>query len=220
MMAYLKKRGIETLQVDCDIEYNSVQYINYYPDIDNLPSFVENTIEEIIESYADELYDLGPNSIYDETSDYFSVNIEIEPEKQTMTFVSASVKSYDIESDGRYYEIGEFNKDTPMYNRFIEIQKFLKEQNLDEIFVDYNGGGDSGYIEGQFRSGNNSGDLSVEIEEIAYELLEEFGGWEINEGSSGNIRMSNDEIEIEHEWNVEIDNDIDLNIEITSENIV
>ena len=215
MMAYLKKRGIETLQIDCDIEYNSVQFINYYPNIDNLPSFVENTIEEIIESYA-----LGPGSIYEDTSDYFNLNIEIEPEKQTMTFVSADVKSYGAESDGRYYEFEDYEEGDSMFDGFIEIRKFLKEQNLDEIFVDYNGSGDSGYIEGQFRSGNNSGDLPAEIEDIAYQLLEEFGGWEINEGSSGNIRMSNDEIEIEHEWNVEINNDIDLNIEITSENIV
>lgn len=218
-MAYLQKRGIEKLELNCEIEYTSIQYINYYPKLDNLPSFIEKTIDEIIESYADELYDLGPRSADMEASDYFTVDIEITPENKIMTFVNLDFTEYVTESDGRYYDFNDYTEEDSMYDEFIKIQKFLKEHNINEMRVDYNGGGDSGYIGEIYESKNGSGRISDEIEEICYYLLEEFGGWEINEGSSGIIRMSNDEIEVEHEWNVEMNQSRDLDIVVTLENI-
>jgi hypothetical protein len=49
--------------------------------------------------------------------------------------------------------------------------------------LDYSGGGDSGYIESSFVNG---GRVPANIEDWCYEVLENnYGGWEINEGSQG-----------------------------------
>jgi hypothetical protein len=51
----------------------------------------------------------------------------------------------------------------------------------------YNGGGDSGYIESDFENGEPSPGA---VEEWCYQQLEEnFGGWEINEGSQGEFQF-------------------------------
>ena len=98
----------------------------------------------------------------------------------------------------------------------------IKELDLDEIKSDsitvtYEGGGDSGYIENQYESSNGGGDVPAGIEDICYQLLEDFGGWEINEGSQGSIILSRDEIEVEHEWNVQEEHWEEANIVITPE---
>jgi hypothetical protein len=53
------------------------------------------------------------------------------------------------------------------------------------------------------------------IKNICYSLLEEYGGWEINEWSQGNIVFTKDEISVNHEWNTEEDDSNEIDIEIT-----
>jgi hypothetical protein len=67
----------------------------------------------------------------------------------------------------------------------------------------YNGGGDSGYIESNFESGQP---VPPEIEEWCYQELEEnFGGWEINEGSQGEFQFYFDKkyVILSHAYNIE-----------------
>jgi hypothetical protein len=58
------------------------------------------------------------------------------------------------------------------------------------------------------------------LEEFLYEKLNgNFGGWEINEGSSGKFIIQRETVEIEHEW---YENDwvnSDLRIEITEKDL-
>jgi hypothetical protein len=54
------------------------------------------------------------------------------------------------------------------------------------MIVGYDGGGDSGYINSDYRTEDGkTGDTPAAIEDICYDLLEDYVGWEINEGSSG-----------------------------------
>ena len=66
----------------------------------------------------------------------------------------------------------------------------------------YNGGGDSGYIESDFDNGQP---VPTEIEEWGYQQLEEnFGGWEINEGSQGEFQFDFNEktVILSHTYNI------------------
>lgn len=57
-----------------------------------------------------------------------------------------------------------------------------------ELIIPYNGGGDSGYIESNFEGTTQQ--IPQQLEEWCYDRLEEnFGGWEINEGSQGNFTI-------------------------------
>jgi hypothetical protein len=54
--------------------------------------------------------------------------------------------------------------------------------------VDFSGGGDSGYIEDEGSDYNDKRfKLTPKMDDLSYRALSDFGGWEINEGSQGNI---------------------------------
>ena len=71
------------------------------------------------------------------------------------------------------------------------------------LVLKYNGGGDSGYIESDFENGEPSPGA---VEEWCYQQLEEnFGGWEINEGSQGEFQFDFNEktVILSHTFNIE-----------------
>ena len=71
------------------------------------------------------------------------------------------------------------------------------------LVLKYNGGGDSGYIESNFESGQS---VPPPVEEWCYQQLEEnFGGWEINEGSQGEFQFDFNEktVILSHAYNIE-----------------
>ena len=71
------------------------------------------------------------------------------------------------------------------------------------LVLRYNGGGDSGYIESDFENGEPS---PGEVEEWCYQQLEDnFGGWEINEGSQGEFQFDFNEktVILSHTYNIE-----------------
>jgi hypothetical protein len=83
------------------------------------------------------------------------------------------------------------------------VQNFLDENNINYFEVDFSGGGDSGELEenGSDVAGK-SGTIGYpdELENFFYEKLESsFGGWEINEGSSGTILLDRDNLTIQIE---------------------
>lgn len=70
------------------------------------------------------------------------------------------------------------------------------------LVLKYNGGGDSGYIESNFENGEP---VPTEVEEWCYQQLEEnFGGWEINEGSQGEFQFDFNEktVILLHTYNI------------------
>ena len=73
------------------------------------------------------------------------------------------------------------------------------------LILRYNGGGDSGYIESDFENGEPSPGA---VEEWCYQQLEEnFGGWEINEGSQGEFQFDFNEktVILSHTYNTMLD---------------
>lgn len=107
------------------------------------------------------------------------------------------------DSSGTEWEYDENDDDNEMID---ELFKSLDETTPDSegnLYLDYNGSGDSGYIESNF---NNRDSVPTEVEDWCYRQLENLhGGWEINEGSQGTFRFNvNDKfIELSHQYNID-----------------
>ena len=63
----------------------------------------------------------------------------------------------------------------------------LRQLGVERVTAEYDGCGDSGQVDHpHFGSEMASADLAPAIQELFYEVLEEYhGGWELNEGSYG-----------------------------------
>ena len=84
------------------------------------------------------------------------------------------------------------------------IPEFMNGINCDELRINFNGSGDDGYIDGYGEDENgNQHQLNDSVEEEIYLALDNgFGGWENNQGASGNmvIDMDTQEIKISIEY--------------------
>lgn len=84
-------------------------------------------------------------------------------------------------------------------------------QAFEKVLIEYSGSGDEGYINDITAGPAIEGlaidtELYQDLEDVAYDLLEEnFGGWEINEGSAGTMTIDVKErkVSIHHGWTIE-----------------
>jgi|688.fasta_scaffold239645_2 hypothetical protein len=187
--------------VQCD--EGNIEYVTFYCNSGDksIPQNMTDLLTDVLESSAMELYDEARYHFDDGMSSWS--NFDVYFDKTTMRIGGTDVTVYGTEDTGSYYEFGDYEEGDSIYDTFIEVQKFLNEINSNGVRIDYNGSGDSGYIEGQYQSENGSGDVPAGMEDICYNLLEDFGGWEINEGSQGNITLTKNSIDINHQWNTE-----------------
>jgi len=213
LFKYLKGIGLDKIDFRVDFDESGIQHFEI--DIEyEISDTVENIIYEIIEKYQDRLYEFGPSTL-DNPNDYFRVSGEIIPNEGKFIFTKIDYQGYDTEGSGTYYDKDDYEEDESMYDTFIEVGKFLDDIRATSVTVGYNGSGDSGAIDINYESEIGSGIVPNDIENICYDLLSEYGGWEINEGSQGNIVFTKDEIEVNHEWNTQEDYNEEINIVIT-----
>ena len=120
-----------------------------------------------------------------------------------------------VKYDYGYYEPGETQAtswdlvDDANDEDLKEIFDVLRKEyhtRLTILELEYNGSGDSGYIESSFTNGEQVPQI---LENWCYDRLESMhGGWEINEGSQGKfeIDLSNGVIELYHQYNEDVNN--------------
>ena len=218
LMAYLRGFKKESINFELSISSQDVEEINIYDGIDMTSTFY-SYFESIVNQYADDLYYEGPGSV-DNAGDYFYVDGDIYPSENKIVFNQVRFTSYGTEDSGNFYNFEDHEGlGDSIEDFFIEVREFLDEIKATSVTVSYEGGGDSGYIESTYESEKGTGDLPAGIENICYNLLEEYGGWEINEGSQGTIVFTKDEIEVNHEWNTEEDDSNEIDIEITEDSL-
>jgi hypothetical protein len=117
-------------------------------------------------------------NVYVDYLNYVTLSIDIDVD---MKMVSATKYC-------GYYDSGSEDGTTWDSQEDEEVKKLLEmlsEESEDSslLVLRYNGGGDSGYIEGNFE---NQLEVPASVEDWCYQQLENnHGGWEINEGSSG-----------------------------------
>jgi hypothetical protein len=166
-----------------------------------IPDGLVPILKKII-SYVDddELYSELPN---DGNIDYQRFEITIDSVKREISLTH--MYSYQTEGGSEGVEYDDMIEEWEEKGVFDETE--IPEDNY--LALKYNGGGDSGYIESHFDSGarNPYGEsVPTEVEEWCYQQLEEnFGGWEINEGSQGEFQFYFDKkyVILSHAYNIE-----------------
>jgi hypothetical protein len=134
-------------------------------------------------------------------TEIYAYNFEINPEERMVR----------IYGDYSYYAEGELEKnyyDTDeLPEEVIGFLNTLSEEGHGELEVDFQGSGDSGWVEedGRTRKDDNYKIPDV-VENYCYELLNKYPGWEINEGSQGKFYFDSSKIMVsfEFQYNEEI----------------
>jgi hypothetical protein len=201
---YLRSMGITygEIQFEMEPDDDEISYReNYFPTyFENnytaeIPDGLVPILKKII-SYVDddELYSELPNDGY---IDYQRFEITIDSVKKEISLTH--MYSYQTEGGSQGVEYDDMIEEWEEKGVFDETE--IPED--DYLVLKYNGGGDSGYIESNFESGQP---VPPEIEEWCYQELEEnFGGWEINEGSQGEFQFYFDKkyVILSHAYNIE-----------------
>lgn len=147
-----------------------------------------NYVEQNIDNYDHPDVDYGTISVY---IDAVKRVLKISFNYYYSDTEDAETAEFDVDNDGETIE------------QVFETLSEISSEN--SLRLEYNGGGDSGYIESKFDSGES---VPADIEDWCYRVLEDLhGGWEINEGSYGNFNFDtvNKVITLEHAYNVERD---------------
>ena len=180
-----------------DIRYDQITHFsnNYSAEI---PSGLIQIIEKIM-NYIDSegLY----NKLDIEDKNYERLDIDID----TIT-KEISVNhwwSYYARGDGSSIEF-DSQEDLERFDNWRNDEfSNIDTSETGKLILKYNGSGDSGYIENEFEEGDS---LPAGIEDWCYKALEDnFGGWEINEGSDGEFifDFNNSVVTLYHTMNVE-----------------
>jgi hypothetical protein len=201
---YLRSMGITYGEIQFEMEPDE-EGISYNPK--DFPTHFENNytaeipdglvpiLKKII-GYVDDdgLYDEVPNDAY---IDYQRFEITIDSVKKEISLTH--IYSYQTEGGSEGVEYDDMIEEWEEKGIFDDTE--IPEDNY--LALKYNGGGDSGYIESNFESGQS---VPTEVEEWCYQQLEEnFGGWEINEGSQGEFQFDFNEktVILSHAYNIE-----------------
>jgi hypothetical protein len=133
-----------------------------------------------------------------------------EPDTYEIKSVTSNIRFNCFEKKISIYLIYYFydhENTSDIYEKEPEIVERLESEgfNLDQstIYVDYSGGGDSGWLENIF---NNGEEVPRFFEDWCYgKLNSDYSGWELDEGSSGSfiVNFEKKTIEIVHSANTE-----------------
>jgi hypothetical protein len=202
---YLSSLGMSygEIQFEMEPDDDEISYReNYFPThFENnytaeIPDGLVPILKKII-GYVDDdgLYSGLPNDGY---IDYQRFDITIYTGEKKEISLTHSY-SFQTEGDTQGVEYDDMIEEWEEKGVFNDTS--IPEDNY--LVLKYNGGGDSGYIESDFENGEPS---PGEVEEWCYQQLEEnFGGWEINEGSQGEFRFDFNEktVILSHTYNIE-----------------
>jgi hypothetical protein len=201
---YLSSLGLNYGEIQFEMEpeedeiaYNPKDFPTHF---DNnyraeIPDGLVPILKKIIDYVDDDgLYSELPNDGY---IDYQRFEITIDSVKKEISLTH--IYSYQTDGDTQGVEYDDMIEEWEEKGVFNDTE--IPEDGY--LVLKYNGGGDSGYIESDFENGERSPD---EVEEWCYKQLEEnFGGWEINEGSQGEFQFDFNEktVILSHTYNIE-----------------
>jgi len=159
-----------------------------------VPDFFRPYLREIIEKVILNLDYLDVDS-----PNYDNVDFEIDTTDSSL-YINR-YWAYEQPGDSGGLTWGDDTEDTELVQKLLHeiMESGAKPGSDGKLQLDYSGGGDSGYLESSFSDGG--GPVPANIEDWCYQVLENnYGGWEINEGSQGYFIFDtkNNIIELEH----------------------
>ena len=202
---YLNSLGMSLGEIEFEMEPDQ-EVIDYSPN--DFPTHFQNNynaeipdglvsiLKKIIDYVDDD--DLHRDLPYDGNLDYQRFDITIYAnEKKEISLTH--IYSFQIGGEPQGVEYDDMIEEWEEKGVFNDTE--IPEDNY--LNLKYNGGGDSGYLESNFENGEP---VPTEVEEWCYQQLEDnFGGWEINEGSQGEFQFYFDEknVILSHTFNIE-----------------
>jgi hypothetical protein len=201
---YLRSMGMtlgeilfEMDQYDNEISYNPRDFPTHFDN--NYTAEIPDGLVPILKKIIDYVDDEGLHSELpdDGEIDYQRFEITIDSVKKEISLTHTY--NFLTEGDSQGIEYDDMIEEWEEKGVFDDTS--IPEDNY--LVLRYNGGGDSGYIESDFENGEPSPGV---VEEWCYQQLEEnFGGWEINEGSQGKFEFDFNEktVILSHTYNIE-----------------
>jgi hypothetical protein len=198
LFSLLKRSGATKGMIEGAVMDGTMDYIDnridipggHIPLLSPLDQYVESLIDNMASKITNQYIDVGSPTGYVRV--YFNIDTEEEIFK-----IETDVQYYGESSSGAYYDLKE---EKPGWME--EIKTYFKEIGKPKyVIIGYDGGGDDGYLRDMGESNIGEVKVSKEIEQMCYTILSvKFPGWEINEGSSGEIIINKKEIEVNHLW--------------------
>jgi hypothetical protein len=215
LLVYMRNLGVDRIWTEMTMSGSHVDHWDQefqatkngdYKKISVPKQFIK-LFDTLVEKYREEIWDGSQN---DWGSDFYRVDINVFLSEREIV-ITSDIEEQTTDGSSDEYDVIEVPS----------VQSFLDENEIDDFEVSYSGGGDDGYIEDDgYDDEGNQYRLSDDLENYLYSKLNNsFGGWEINEGSSGKFIINRYTMEIEHEW---YENDwvgSDLRIEITEKDL-
>lgn len=199
---YIRSLGLDDGMIIIELEGESLDSINwdYVTHFDNkygaeIPEGLRVILEKILNSIDEDSIDMS--SV--ENIDYDRVEIIIFAKERELLINHEYGYTESDEGDSIYWDSEENPEE--LKELFESLDPFFKDTRF--LRINYNGSGDSGYLEGHFDG------LNIEtpnlVEEWCYSKLESnYGGWEINEGSMGHFEFEKDgeinKVTLVHYW--------------------
>ena len=139
-------------------------------------------------------------------TEIYNYNFEINPEERMVRIYGNYSYYTEGEQENNLYDTDELPEE------IIEFLNKLSEEGHGELEVNFQGGGDSGWVEedGRTRKDDNYKIPDV-VENYCYELLNKYPGWEVNEGSQGEFYFDSSKmmVSFDFQYNEEV-NDREL----------
>ena len=168
---------------------------NYYAEI---PDGLAPILKKIINNFGNaDLFSNLPNDVGQIDYQRFEITISVGKKEISLTHIY----SYFGEGDSSSIEYDDMIEEWEEKGVFDDVS--IPEDGY--LTLKYDGGGDSGYIQSDFDNGEPS---PGEVEEWCYQQLSDnFGGWEINEGSQGEFQFDFNEktVILSHTYNTMLD---------------
>ena len=168
-------------------------------------------IDKFIEDFMDVLKGKDELDTWVDTPDggdteIYNYNFEINPEERMVRIYGNYSYYTEGEKENNLYDTDELPEE------IIEFLNKLSEEGHGELEVNFQGSGDSGWVEedGRTRKDDNYKIPDV-VENYCYELLNKYPGWEVNEGSQGEFYFDSSKmmVSFEFQYNEEV-NDREL----------
>ena len=215
LLVYMRNLGVDRIWTEMTMDGSRMDYWDEeiqatkngdYKKI-GLPKQFIKLFDTLVEKYGQEIWD-GSQNEWD--SEYYRVDINVSLSERKI-IITSDIQEQTSEGSSHEYDVIEVPS----------VQSFLDENEIDDFEVSYSGGGDDGYIEDDgYDDEGNQYRLSDDLENYLYrQLNNSFGGWEINEGSSGKFIINRQTMEIEHEWYENDWVESGLRIEITEKDL-
>ena len=180
---------------DGDIDY----YFNPYSNKGSVTPVLPDSMLVFLDTFFETLKDNVLDLLESDGDERGRVTFKYSTYNKKFT-IDETIFAMDFESS-----VGEFEVDE---KELLEDMTKWREEGKTEIRIEFNGSGDSGYIDdyGHTNDNNERVNLPAVWEDKLYNILENnHGGWEINEGSEGTFTINNAEekIELDFRMNVE-----------------